>query len=142
MSPHSDGSPPGLPPRWEELILASRDVRRNAYARYSKYHVGASLLGESGTIYRGCNVENASYGLTHCAERSAVCTGVAAGESKFEVVCISLTGRPYPCGSCRQVLHEFNPGMLVLLDNLDLPEGTIPEVVRLSDLLPNAFQLD
>lgn len=130
-----------LPDRWDELVEASRQVRQNAYAKYSNYQVGAALLGESGTIYKGCNVENASYGLTHCAERTAVCSAVAAGETKFSAVCISLTGYPSPCGSCRQVLFEFNSAMLVLMDNLDLPDGTQPEVVRLSDLLPNAFQL-
>lgn len=138
-----DSRPPQqLPDRWGELVAASREVRQNAYAKYSNYQVGAALLGESGKIYKGCNVENATYGLTHCAERTAVCSAVAAGETKFSVVCISLTGHPYPCGSCRQVLFEFNPAMLVLLDNLDLPDGTEPEVVRLSDLLPKAFQLD
>lgn len=131
-----------LPDRWEELVEASREVRRYAYARYSNYQVGASLLGQTGTIYSGCNVENASYGLTQCAERSAVCTGIAVGETSFDAVCISLTGHPYPCGSCRQVLHEFNPDMLVLLDNLDLPDGSVPKVVRLRELLPKAFQLD
>ncbi len=131
-----------LPDEWKQLVDASRQVRQNAYAKYSNYQVGASLLGESGTIYRGCNVENAAYGLTHCAERTAVCSAVAAGETKFSAVCISLTGRPYPCGSCRQVLFEFNPDMLVLMDNLDLPDQAQPQVVRLADLLPMAFQLD
>lgn len=134
--------PLALPDRWQELIAASRQVRQNAYAKYSNYQVGASLLGESGAIYKGCNVENASYGLTHCAERTAVCSAVAAGETQFSVVCISLTGHPYPCGSCRQVLVEFNPQMFVLMDNLDLPDETMPEVIRLSDLLPKAFLLD
>lgn len=130
-----------LPDRWQELVDASRQVRLNAYAKYSNYQVGASLLGESGTIYTGCNVENASFGLTHCAERTAVCSAVAAGETSFSAVCISLTGHPYPCGSCRQVLVEFNSQMIVLMDNLDLPDGTTPEAIRLSDLLPKAFLL-
>lgn len=141
MEINPDLHPPALPDRWEELVKASRQVRKNAYARYSDYRVGAALLAESGTIYTGCNVENATYGLTHCAERTAVCSAVADGQQQFQAICISLTGHPYPCGSCRQVLYEFSPDMLVLLDNLDLPEDQPPQVVRLTELLPHAFRL-
>jgi len=131
-----------LPDRWRELVAASRNVRDNAYAAYSHYAVGASVLTADERIFVGCNVENASYGLTICAERSAVCSAVAAGQTRILAACISLTGQPVPCGSCRQFLHEFNPEMVVLLDNLETPEAPFPECVRLADLLPRAFRLD
>ncbi len=131
-----------LPPDWERLLAASRNARSMAYAPYSKYAVGAAVLTDDGQIFAGCNVENASYGLTVCAERVAVCSAVAAGFRKIAAVCVSLTGTPVPCGSCRQFLHEFNPQMIVLLDDLDQPAEDLPECVRLSDLLPRAFKLD
>lgn len=136
----SDCSLP-LPTGWEKLVAASRGVREVAYAPYSRYAVGAAVQVSSGEIFTGCNVENASYGLTICAERSAACAAVAAGKKQLQVVCISLTGEPVPCGSCRQFLFEFNPDMLLLLDNLDAPPETPPECVLLSDLLPRGFRL-
>ncbi|MFY9251919.1 MAG: cytidine deaminase [Fuerstiella sp.] len=129
-----------LPPAWRKLRDTARAARLNAYSPYSKYRVGAALLASSGIIYPGCNVENASYGLTICAERSAVCSAVSSGEKNIMEICISLTGTPVPCGACRQFLYEFNPDMIVLLDNLD-QEDVPPEVVRLSDLLPRGFRL-
>ncbi len=129
-----------LIPAWKTLRDAARAVRKNAYAPYSKYAVGAALLTASGNIYSGCNVENASYGLTICAERSAVCSAVSAGETQLIAICISLTGIPVPCGTCRQFLYEFNSDMQVLLDNLE-PGEQPPECVLLSDLLPRAFHL-
>ncbi len=130
-----------LPSNWQELQLASRDARSNAWAPYSKFQVGAALLTTTGEIITGCNVENASYGLTICAERVAVCRAVAMGLRKFSAICISLTGVPVPCGACRQFLVEFNPDLVVLLDDADKPPGTEPEVMVLSDLLPRAFRL-
>ena len=129
-----------LPSEWNELRDAARIARANAYAPYSKYSVGAALLTASGRIFSGCNVENASYGLTICAERSAVVSAIAAGEKQISVICVSLTGMPVPCGACRQFLYEFNPDMLVLLDNVDFGD-TSPECVLLSDLLPRGFRL-
>ncbi|MEZ6122794.1 MAG: cytidine deaminase [Planctomycetaceae bacterium] len=137
-----------LPDDWKQLVLAARQARQAAYAPYSQYHVGAAVKTSGGDVFVGCNVENASYGLTICAERTAVCSAVAAGHRDIDVCCISLTGQPVPCGTCRQFLYEFNPDMIVLLDNLDLPEQTdsgtpqLPEVVRLRDLLPRAFHLE
>jgi cytidine deaminase len=130
-----------LPPQWKELVTASRSVRTKAYARYSGYHVGAAVLTATGEIFVGCNVENASYGLTICAERGAVCSAVAAGERDIVAACISLTGQPVPCGTCRQFLYEFNPDMTLLLDNLDHPGDEAPEAVCLADLLPRGFRL-
>ncbi|MCA9048598.1 MAG: cytidine deaminase [Planctomycetaceae bacterium] len=124
----------------QRLIEASRKARDNAYAPYSGYAVGAAVLTDTGKIFSGCNVENASYGLTVCAERVAVSSAVAAGCRHFTAIAISLTGIAVPCGSCRQFLHEFNPDMFVLLDDLSAPKAE-PEQVRLSELLPRAFRL-
>lgn len=129
-------------PEWVVLRDAARQVREKAWAPYSKYHVGAAVLTDSGVIFTGCNVENASYGLTICAERVAICSAVAQGHRCFRAICISLTGVPVPCGACRQFLMEFSPQLPVLLDNLDSAEGAAPEVVLLSDLLPRAYRLD
>ncbi len=131
-----------LPSAWKELVAASRTARANAYARYSNYNVGAAVLTASGDIFAGCNVENASYGLTICAERGAVCAAVAAGQNDIIAACVSLTGQPVPCGTCRQFLYEFNREMTLLLDNLDLPDAPHPEVVCLAELLPRGFSLE
>ena len=85
-------------------------------------------------------MENVSYGLTICAERVAMCTAVAAGSTAPEVICVSLSGQPVPCGSCRQFLIEFNPELMVLLD--DLSSADPPERIWLYDLLPRAFRLN
>ena len=129
-----------LLPMWRELKAESREARQRAYARYSGFKVGAALQTEDGRIFTGCNVENASYGLTICAERVAVCSAIAAGASRVVAVCVSLTGVAVPCGTCRQFLHEFNPDMLVLLDDLNSPDN-VPELVSLPTLLPRPFSL-
>jgi cytidine deaminase len=128
-------------PQWRQLQAASRDVRDRAWAPYSKFHVGAAVLTKDGHIFVGCNVENASYGLTICAERVAICSAVAQGHSEFAAICVSLSDSPVPCGACRQFLVEFNPRMLVLLDDVNRPEIQRPEIVRLTELLPRAFRL-
>ncbi len=129
-------------PRWRDLRTFARQSRERAWAPYSKYKVGAALLTASGDIISGCNVENASYGLTICAERVAACSAIAAGHREFQAICVSLTGIPVPCGACRQFLMEFNPEMIVLLDNLSSAFETLPELVVLRDLLPRAFHLE
>ena len=130
-----------LCPNWKELCDASRAVRERAWAPYSKYYVGASVLAPTGEIFAGCNVENASFGLTICAERVAMCLAVTAGHRIVQAVCISLTGVAVPCGACRQFLHEFNPEVLILLDDLTQSTEAPPEILRLSELLPRAFRL-
>lgn len=135
-------STPPLPTQWLTLQMHARQVRQHAWAPYSQFSVGAALLTNSGEIITGCNVENASYGLTICAERAAVCRAIAMGLRDFSAICITLPGIPVPCGSCRQFLTEFNPAMLVLLDSLDQPAGNPPECVLLSELLPRAFSLN
>src|SRR6185437_9148647 len=93
----------------EALIQAATETHAQAYAPYSRFQVGAALLGESGRIYRGCNVENVSYGLTSCAERNAVFGAVLAGETSFRAVAVVTEADTptAPCGACRQVLVEF-----------------------------------
>ena len=120
-----------------DLLEAAKNVRKNAYAPYSGFHVGAALLTENGDIYRGCNVENASLGLTTCAERTAVYSAIADGNRSFKAIAvISDLSRPVaPCGACRQILFEFAPDIWVINANL---EGSY-KVFRLSDLLPEAF---
>ena len=120
----------------EKLLHCAAEVRRQAYAPYSKYAVGAALLADSGEIFTGCNVENASYGLTICAERNAVFAAVAAGQVKFEKIALSLADAGTPCGACRQVLNEFSPELVILLGD---ENGTLLGTRLLSELLPDAF---
>ena len=129
-------------PEWRALQAASRLARQQAWAPYSKFLVGAAILTEPGTIVTGCNVENASYGLTICAERVAACSAVAQGLRKFRAICVSLQGPPLPCGACRQFLVEFNYELIVLLDDVSSAEGSEPELVLLSELLPRPFRLE
>ena len=97
------------------LVAAALEARRQAYAPYSKFAVGAALLTSTGRIFPGCNVENTSYGLTICAERTAACSAVAAGEREFTAIAVALSGGGTPCGACRQFLAEFNPALPVFL---------------------------
>ncbi len=122
------------------LVSAAKDARKRAHAPYSKYKVGAAILTESGDVFIGCNVENASYGATLCAERGAIMQMIAAGGKK-PVACAVVTQGQVggsPCGICRQVLAEFAEDMTVIL----VGEVGSPEHMRitsLSDLLPDAF---
>jgi cytidine deaminase len=131
----------------KRLIQAAIRARSHAYAPYSGFHVGAALLTESSNVYVGCNVENASYGATLCAERAAVAAMVAAGDTR-PLVCAIVTNqtkteRPTPpCGICRQVLAEFAPDVKLLLVALRANGGTVQEETHLSSLLPQAFRLD
>lgn len=120
----------------DALIAAARQAQTRAYAPYSHFRVGAALESIDGAVFLGCNVENASYGLTICAERAAVFAAVSAGITRFRraVVVSDVDPPAAPCGACRQVLAEFG---------LDLPiEGVGLKTAvkwRLSDLLPSAF---
>ena len=121
---------------YEELIQKAKQARERAYAPYSKYLVGAALLTKSGEIYTGCNVENASYGLTNCAERTAIFKAVSEGEKEFQAIAIVLDGPVgAPCGACRQVIREFGTEIDVEMANL---EGDV-KVEKIKDLLPHSF---
>ena len=124
----------------EQLIKAACDQRFRSYSPYSKFKVGAALLGKSGTVYLGTNVENASFGLSICAERSAVVRAVADGEQEFAAIAICADGPTptAPCGACRQVLLEFGPELPVILAGDKGLDGEIMELT-VADLLPHAF---
>ncbi|MEZ4286754.1 MAG: cytidine deaminase [Polyangiales bacterium] len=100
---------------WNALLSEAKRVRQNAYAPYSRFQVGAAVLTESGAIYAGCNVENASFGGTICAERNAITTAIAAGEDSILALALFTdTDAPTPpCGMCRQVMFEFGRGTVV-----------------------------
>jgi cytidine deaminase len=120
----------------EDLIALALEARKKHYAPYSHFPVGAALLAESGQVYAGCNVENASYGLSICAERVALFKAVAAGERRFKAIAVVTETMATPCGSCRQVLAEFGEDELqVIVADL---EGQM-EVYALGELLPVTF---
>lgn len=133
------------------LVRAARAVRRRAYAPYSRFLVGAAVLDDRGRVFAGANVENASYGLTVCAERTAIFAAVAAGARSIRAVAVVAgpakpprRARPprrapppaAPCGACRQVIHEFGPGAEIILA---APTGAGIEVVPMRSILPRAF---
>ncbi len=121
----------------ERLLEMAATARSRAYAPYSGFQVGAALLGASGTVYLGCNVENSAYPAGICAERTALASAVAAGERGFiRMVVLAGSNRPVPpCGICRQVIAELAPHMRLLLANLEgARHETTPEA-----LLPGAF---
>jgi cytidine deaminase len=126
-----------MAPSPEALLEAARMARANAYAPYSSFTVGAALDVGDGTVVRGANVENASYGVAMCAERAAVAAAVSAGYRTMRSIAIAgpeHTAAP-PCGACRQVLAEFNPEMTVIYTS---PEGTV--TTTLLELLPHSFR--
>jgi cytidine deaminase len=123
------------------LVTLARTAAQGAYCRYSRYRVGAAVLA-GGKFYTGCNIENASYGLTVCAERVAIFNAISDGQRKLDALAVACpdassgasTGSKMPCGACRQVLAEFGtPDMLIIVDGI----GDF----RVADLLPDAFHL-
>jgi cytidine deaminase len=121
-----------------KLFESAKIVQKNSYSPYSHYKVAASVLFDSGKIFAGINVENASYGATNCAERSAIFTAASAGERKIEAVCVLTDEKvPWaPCGLCRQVIAEFaNPNTVILLAN----KNGIQKTLLFGDLFPNSF---
>ncbi len=120
----------------DQLVDAARAAQQHAYCPYSHYRVGAALLAEDGAVFVGCNVENASYGLTICAERSALFTAVSAGARRFQRIVVATDSDPPgpPCGACRQVLAEFGPELEV-----EAVGPTRSKRWRLRELLPDAF---
>ena len=123
----------------QQLKTAARRAAKSAYAPYSKFAVGAAVLTGNGKIHAGCNVENASYGLCNCAERTAIFNAVAAGQKKLRLRCVVVytpTPKPTaPCGACRQVIHEFGPEARVV--SFCRGRGVIDTNMR--ELLPGAF---
>ena len=122
----------------EALLDAAREARENAYAPYSRYLVGAAVLTDDGEIFAGANVENASYPLSVCAERSAVQRAASEGARRLVAVAVvgsSPDGPAWPCGGCRQVLHEFGQDLRVISED---PAGMRHER-ELAELLPDAF---
>ena len=123
------------------LVEAAREIRLRSYSPYSKFRVGAAIQGKSGAIYQGTNVENASFGLSICAERAAICQAVAAGEVAFTAIAICADGADptLPCGACRQVLLEFAPDLTVLVAGDQGMKGEVRQF-SLGELIPHAFE--
>ena len=121
----------------ETLLAAAAAARQAAYAPYSGYRVGAAVLAADGRIIVGCNVENASYGLTICAERAAAVAAVVGGGLPLRGVAVVAAGSPAPCGACRQFLAELGPGIDVLLADPGSLEAWRRTTLR--DLLPDQF---
>ncbi len=120
----------------QELLKLASQARNRAYAPYSKFQVGAALLTENGEVFSGCNVENASYGLSICAERTAVFKALSEGVKSFSAIAISAPRGGSPCGACRQVLNEFHPSIPIYLGD---ENGMLICATSLQDLLPHAF---
>ena len=128
----------------EALIILAKEAMTHAYAPYSGYKVGAALLCADGTVYQGCNIENAAYGPTNCAERTAVFKAVYDGHRDFTAIAVcggkdgEITGAFPPCGVCRQVLREFCPDDFKIY----MVDGDTYKTVTLAELLPFSFQAE
>ncbi|HEX4784628.1 MAG TPA: cytidine deaminase [Candidatus Sulfotelmatobacter sp.] len=123
-----------------QLERAAAKVMKHAHAPYSKFHVGAAILLTNGKIFSGCNVENASYGMTNCAERTAIFSAVAELGPKIEIQAVVVTndhGVPCsPCGACRQVIYEFGPNAIICFQS-----AAGPKQAHITELLPEGFRL-
>ncbi len=123
-----------------KLLRSAKRVMKNAHAPYSKFRVGAAILLSNGRIFSGCNVENASYGMTNCAERTAIFSAVAELGPKIEIRAVSVVndkGVPCsPCGACRQVIYEFGPDATIFFQGA---KG--PKLAHITELLPEGFRL-
>ncbi len=126
--------------KYRQLVDQACQARQASYSPYSAFKVGAALLGKSGKVYLGTNVENASFGLSNCAERTAVFRAVADGEREFTAIAVCADGvEPTPpCGACRQVLREFGGDLVVLLGGEKGAAGPVRETT-IADLLPESF---
>ena len=120
----------------QKLMDCAIKARENAYSPYSHFAVGAALLCEDGTLYEGCNIENASYGLTNCAERTAIFKAVSEGHTKFKALAVvaDTEGPCTPCGACRQVMAEFKIPLFIMGNLM----GNI-KIVTIEELLPFSF---
>jgi cytidine deaminase len=124
----------------ERLLGAARKVMKNAYAPFSNFRVGAAILTSKGQVFVGCNVENSSFGMTNCAERTAIFSAIAKDGPDLEIVAVAVAndqGIPCsPCGACRQVIHEFGPRAVIFYDGQKGPKQS-----PITDLLPEGFRL-
>lgn len=130
-----------IPPAMQKkLRAAATRVMKNAHAPYSKFRVGSAILLSDGKIFSGCNVENASYGMTNCAERTAIFTAVAELGPKIEIRAVAVTNDHgvacSPCGACRQVIYEFGPKAMIFFQGADGPKQA-----HITELLPEGFRL-
>ena len=123
-----------------QLLRVARTAMKRAYAPYSNFRVGAALLTTNGKVFGGCNVENASYGMTNCAERTAIFSAVAQLGPKFEIQAVAVVndhGVPCsPCGACRQVIYEFGPDAVIFFQGADGEKQA-----HITELLPEGFRL-
>jgi cytidine deaminase len=124
----------------ERLLRAARKVTKNAYAPFSKFRVGAAILTSKGHVFVGCNVENSSYGMTNCAERTAIFSAIAKDGPELEIQAVAVAndhGAPCsPCGACRQVIYEFGPRAVIFYQGDRGPKQSL-----ITDLLPEGFRL-
>lgn len=122
-----------------QLLDMAKEAKKYAYAPYSKFKVGAALLTKDGKVFTGCNIENASFGATNCAERTALFKAISEGENEFNAIAVVSSSEEftYPCGICRQVLAELMPDGEVVLSNKN---GETKKFL-VDDLLPNRFKL-
>jgi cytidine deaminase len=124
----------------ERLLRSARAVMKNAYVPFSNFRVGAAILTSKGKVFVGCNVENSSYGMTNCAERTAIFSAVAADGPELEIRAVAVVngqGVPCsPCGACRQVIYEFGPDAVIFYDGEKGPKQSL-----ITDLLPEGFRL-
>jgi cytidine deaminase len=118
-----------------DLIAAATAARERAYAPYSNFAVGAALLSRSGRVYTGCNIENAAFGPSICAERTAMFKAISEGEREFEAIAVVTHNGASPCGTCRQVMVEFAPQMTVIIADT---QGNV-RTTTVDDLLPDGF---
>ncbi len=124
----------------ERLLGSARAAMKNAYAPFSKFRVGAAILTSTGKVFVGCNVENSSYGMTNCAERTAIFSAIAKDGPELEIHAVAVVndhGVPCsPCGACRQVIYEFGPHAVIFYEGKKGPKQSI-----ITDLLPEGFRL-
>lgn len=124
----------------ERLIQAARRAANNAYAPYSKFYVGAAILTAKGEVFGGCNVENASYGMTNCAERTAIFSAIANSGPKLDIRAVAVINAKEvpcaPCGACRQVIYEFGPEAVIFF-----PAADGWKQAHIRELLPEGFRL-
>lgn len=121
--------------RWHDLVQAAIQAAQHAYAPYSNYAVGAALLTANGQMFQGCNVENAAYGSTMCAERTAIFKAVSEGYRVFSAIAVATSNGGSPCGSCRQVMREFGPDLTIVIADF---AGNV-RLSSLRELLPDSF---